>query len=127
MNKKYLLYFSLVLFASTAVSAVVFSSAAHKHEIAQLATATTCSGHVGYHYLRKEPTETESGHKEFWACCKCHQQFLAQPEGSFETVDDGYMTGGLDSNHIAYLPRTGSDIPVDSDGGEDSWGDIDWF
>ena len=89
------------------------------------AHATECDTHNGYHYSYKAPTETESGHKEFWTCCKCHQSFIVEPEGSFVDADDSTMTGGLDINHIAYLAPTGDSIVVSEDDGD--WGDIDWF
>lgn len=70
-----------------------------------LVHATECE-HAGNHYERKDATTTESGHKEFWACCKCNQQFLEQPaEGTFVDAPDSAMIGGLDDTHIAYIPQ----------------------
>lgn len=42
--------------------------------------------HVGYHYVANQATPTKDGNKEFWTCCKCHEQFLSTPEyGSWTT------------------------------------------
>lgn len=64
----------------------------------------SCVEHVGYHYGYKAPEIGLAGHQEFWACCKCHQQFLEQPSGNFTDSYDFYMTGGIDEHHIAYIP-----------------------
>ena len=67
-----------------------------------------CTHHMGYHYLAKAPDMNNPGHKEFWACCICNHQYLEKPEGEFITRADEYMIGGLDENHIAYLPPSNS-------------------
>lgn len=72
--------------------------------------------HEGYHYHEKAPTLTESGHKEFWACCKCQEQYVVQPAtGNFVTQDDALMVGGLDATHIAYLPPITQGYRVERD------------
>ena len=68
--------------------------------------ATTCE-HSGNHYALKEADISHSGHKEFWACCKCHESFLENPGGTFVDQDDSMMVGGLDETHIAYLAPKG--------------------
>lgn len=67
----------------------------------QLSVAKGASDiHEGYHYAEKSATSSEAGNKEFWACCLCHEQFLEQPEGSFQ---DRTLTETLADNHIAYV------------------------
>lgn len=68
-----------------------------------LSQAAECNYHHGYHYLAKEATIDEAGHKEFWACCECGHQYLSLPNGEFITQSDEYMTGDIDENHIAYI------------------------
>lgn len=60
--------------------------------------------HSGNHYAAKAPTAAESGYKEFWVCCECHESFLAKPEGTFDDADATTMVGGVGAEHIAYLP-----------------------
>ena len=72
------------------------------------AEATECSYHHGYHYATKDPTIDQPGHKEFWACCECHHQYLVKPNGEFIDRDDSEMIGGLNQDHIAYLPPASS-------------------
>ena len=74
-----------------------------EHQTFLSAKASTCE-HVGYHYSAKEATNSESGWKEFWVCCKCHESFLEKPDGNFVDQDSSKMVGGVDKNHIAYLP-----------------------
>lgn len=60
--------------------------------------------HSGYHYEELLPEIGAAGHKEFWACCKCHEAFLEKPEkGVFTDQDDSLMTGEIDEEHIAYI------------------------
>ena len=80
------------------------------------ANAAECAHHHGYHYAAKEATIDQPGHKEFWACCECHHQYLVRPEGDFIDRDDSEMIGVIDEGHIAYIP------PANSGGGDgDYW------
>lgn len=85
-------------------------------DLSLITHATECDGHVGYHYSYKAPTKTESGHLEFWTCCKCRQPFVAKPAGSFLDADDSSMTGGLDVGHAAYLASTEDSVFAGEDG-----------
>ena len=60
--------------------------------------------HFGYHYEELLPEIEIAGHKEFWTCCKCHEEFLEKPEnGAFVDQEDALMTGEIDEGHIAYI------------------------
>jgi len=60
-----------------------------------------CS-HEGNHYEAVDATCSKAGSKEFWACCKCHEQFLEQPAG--EWADQGPYSGEeLLDTHLAYV------------------------
>lgn len=106
MKKKYLI---LSLIASMTFSAaVVFAS--FKTSSFASPKAQTCE-HVGNHYSMKAATETESGWKEFWVCCKCHEVYLTMPEGQFVDNDASQMTGGVNYGHPAYIaPLSGEYI-----------------
>lgn len=70
----------------------------------KLAHAVFLCEHSGYHYEELLPEIGAAGHKEFWACCKCHEAFLEKPEkGAFVDQDDSLMTGEMDEEHIAYI------------------------
>ena len=56
--------------------------------------------HEGFHYAALEATTEDSGHKEFWTCCKCHETFAADPGvGVFAEGDEEDMTGGIPSGY----------------------------
>lgn len=60
--------------------------------------------HNGYHYLAKEPTITEPGNLEFYACSECaYVSLVKEDEG---TYIDTILTHPLSPDHIAYLPPT---------------------
>ncbi len=70
----------------------------------KLAHADFVCEHSGYHYEELLPEIDNAGHKEFWACCKCHEAFLEKPEkGVFVDQDDSLMSGEIDEEHIAYI------------------------
>lgn len=99
MNKKF------IVFGLIAVSACALAGGAlsfNPNFTAAFAGSTCDDGHNGYHYTAVEATYENSGNKEFWTCCTCHQQFLAQPEGTFVDQDLTAAIGGFDSTHIAY-------------------------
>ena len=57
--------------------------------------------HHGYHYLRKEPTSSTPGNKEFYACDECsYVSLVKEDEGQYV---DTYLTYDLSDTHIAYL------------------------
>ena len=102
MKKRFLLVALLTLACS--VSAAIIASSPSKEVNYVHTDAIECISHEGYHYAYKAPTIDSPGHREFWACCKCQHQYLERPEGHFVDQDDAYMIGGIDINHIAYLP-----------------------
>ena len=68
-------------------------------------TACTLFGYILLTFTNFSVDIFYYGHREFWACCVCHEQFLEEPlDGNFVDAEDSNMVGGLDSNHIAYLP-----------------------
>ncbi len=70
--------------------------------------------HSGNHYLAKEATCGEAGNKEFYACCKCVEQFLTYPGGSFKEA--GQYNEPLNQSHIAYVAPTGNHPSFDDEG-----------
>ncbi len=67
--------------------------------------AVECTYHEGYHYAAKAATDDESGWKEFWACCKCHHQYIGSaPAGNWVDQSEDNMDGVVDKNHIAFIP-----------------------
>lgn len=67
----------------------------------------TSGEHFGYHYAAKDPTCTEPGNLEFWACCDCHHQYLTNPGGTFIDRPVDEAVGGIGPDHIAYVAPTG--------------------
>ena len=65
----------------------------------------TCE-HAGNHYTYNAPTLTESGTKEYWACCKCHEHFLSYTDGSWVENGLGNIT---DSSDDRFVPAISSD------------------
>ena len=57
--------------------------------------------HHGYHYLAKEPTSTQPGNKEFYACDECQYVSLTKEDNG--TYIDAVLAYDLPTNHIAYL------------------------
>ncbi len=108
MSKKTIVLAILLTSFSLGIGSITISHLVPNNIV--VTSACPCDGHVGYHYAKKDPTKTESGHKEFWTCCKCHQQFLEEQEGAFYDVDDSAMTGGLSEEHIAYLAPLGEPV-----------------
>ena len=102
MKKRFLLVSLLTL--ASAISVAIITSSPIKDAGLIHTNATECTVHEGYHYAFKAPTIDSPGHLEFWTCCICQHQYLVRPEGNFVDQDDAYMTGGIDTNHIAYLP-----------------------
>ena len=62
--------------------------------------------HAGNHYTYNAPTLTESGTKEYWACCKCHEHFLSYTDGSWVENGLGNIT---DSSDDRFVPAISSD------------------
>lgn len=115
--KKKKIFVALMIGLLGVSSAIIVCSKTTK-SIQTISSAETpkCAHHHGYHYAAKEPTIDQPGHLEFWACCECHHQYLEQPTGDFIDRDDIEMSGGLNEDHIAYLP------PVAEGGGDgDYW------
>lgn len=95
------------LFGAIAVGAGSLAILSKYNTLFAQAINDECSYHHGNHYLAKSPTESEPGWKEFWACCSCHHQYIdSAPNGEWVDLDSQYMTGGVGSGHIAYLPPT---------------------
>ncbi len=89
MNKKLKRFLTLSSISAAFVGILVCSSKIELYKN----DAVECS-HVGYHYGLVNATTTEGGHFEFWTCCKCHQNYLIKPSGSF-TDASIIQSGGL--------------------------------
>lgn len=59
--------------------------------------------HTGAHYLRTEPSHTQSGNVEFWMCDKCNETFLTKPNNlKWEEKEVDFQ---ISSNHPAFLAK----------------------
>ena len=86
-----------------AVTTIAIGIATFETRKGAFVNATECE-HEGFHYSAKAADIDEHGHKEFWACCKCHETFLSNPGGTFVDADDSTMSGGMAPSHVAYIP-----------------------
>ena len=69
-----------------------------------LLTNGDCSvSHNGYHYSSIDSTCLESGRKEFWTCCTCHEVFLERPAGTFVDRGTAQYSYELPDNVVAPL------------------------
>ena len=100
MKKRHTLAVSCLV--SVAFLTMGIAIAANREQV--FVKAEPCE-HSGNHYAAKAANVDEHGHKEFWACCKCHEQWLEEPAvGTFVDADDSAMSGGMLPGHIAYIP-----------------------
>lgn len=109
MNLKKL---ALAFFAVTTTgAAVVVASVSNSNSV--LTLASECD-HEGNHYEKREASQSSSGTKEYWVCCKCHQHFLAQPEPKdlYTWEDAGIAPIISDINDDRYIPN-GTVVTVD--------------
>ena len=95
---------ALAFFASMTVGSVV-TVAAISNSDSILALAQECD-HVGNHYTQLDANDVNSGTKEYWVCCKCHEHFLSQPEPktSYTWNDAGVASRISDSSDDRYIP-----------------------
>ena len=105
MKKKIILFAALT--CTTLSVAAVYGTKAFNKTL----YASECN-HVGNHYNALEATCSKAGHEEFWACCKCLQQFTTNPGGTW--TDKGTTT--VDATHLAYIAPTGVHTYVSSTG-----------
>ena len=70
---------------------------------AVFASAIDCN-HIGNHYLEKTNTVTDSGIKEYWVCCICHQHFFEKPL-SGEWEEQGIADVEVDEDDDRYIPE----------------------
>lgn len=54
--------------------------------------------HVGYHYEANSFSATKDGNKEFWVCCKCHNQYLENP-GSGKWTTQSFDKAAFDKSY----------------------------
>lgn len=71
---------ALTVLSSMAVISV--GVAASEGSVDTIVNAENCS-HEGNHYTQLVPTSENSGCKEYWVCCKCHEHYLTQPSGTW--------------------------------------------
>ena len=103
--KKKRLFLITSLISACLLGLGVFSFSIHNNSILAKAETPECAYHHGNHYAAKAPTTSESGWQEFWACCECHHQYVGSaPTGDWVDQDEASMSGGVGSEHIAYLP-----------------------
>lgn len=101
-KKKILLLLSISVTAATICAVVPMMG----NTGSILGATNECSHHHGNHYLANDPTCSESGNLEFWACCDCLTQYTVKPDGDW--VDCGVYSGNpLSPEHVAYVAPTG--------------------
>ena len=99
----------LSIFAVLCSGAIAFALGLKRSVNYVEAGVAECAYHHGNHYEAKAPTNSEFGWQEFWACCECHHQYIGEaPSGDWTDLNSSYMTGGIDSEHVAYLPPLSS-------------------
>ncbi|MCQ2742038.1 MAG: hypothetical protein MJ239_01900 [Bacilli bacterium] len=103
MKKKVLL---VALSASMVGTVGVAAAAGNAIANPFVAGDTPCS-HIGNHYAAKGPTNEESGHYEFWSCCKCHETFTSFVEGSWTNTDFSKVVG-WNAENPAYIAPLGT-------------------
>lgn len=90
--------------------------------------ASAVCEHEGNHYSQLDATKSESGTKEYWVCCKCHEHYLSLPSsgiwtdagvaGSVTSGDDRYIDPIIDvqSELLAALKEMGMTGTANADG-----------
>ena len=106
MRKKKFLYFAAGFGAIATLGLSVLGVKA-----ALPTTATECE-HVGNHYEAVGATQLHAGNQEFWACCNCHEQFIAQPATGTWTDMGAYAGETLDAAHPAYVAPAAADAVI---------------
>ena len=106
MRKKKFLYFAAGFSAVATLGLGVLGVKA-----ALPTTATECE-HVGNHYEAVGATQLHAGNQEFWACCNCHEQFIAQPATGTWTDMGAYAGETLDAAHPAYVAPAAADAVI---------------
>lgn len=93
----------------------------------QYSASAVCE-HEGNHYSQLDATKSESGTKEYWVCCKCHEHYLSLPSsgiwtdagvaGSVTSGDDRYIDPIIDvqSELLAVLKEMGMTGTANADG-----------
>ena len=108
MNKKK--FMMMMLGTAMAIGCVTFASAGLVNNLTLAGEPCANGNHVGNHYSAHDATCETAGNKEFWACCVCQQQFLANPGGNWTDKDN--LSASLEDNHVAYVEPTGHDYGV---------------
>lgn len=62
--------------------------------------------HEGNHYTAKSATKQNTGIREYWVCCKCHEHFLETTEGTWINAGTANIT--IDSSDDRFIPKTNS-------------------
>ena len=94
---------ALAFFATVTTGSVV-TIAAVSNSNSIFAMAQECD-HVGNHYTRLASTAEQSGTKEYWVCCICHEHFLSEPQplGVYTWEEAGVASQILDENDDRYV------------------------
>ncbi len=93
---------AMVLLAVTGTAVPVVAAVSQGNSFSLRAEGETCE-HEGHHYSAKATTKDASGIKEYWVCCKCHEHFLYEIDGSW--TDAGVASGITDQNDDRYIPQ----------------------
>ena len=100
MTKKNKLAVALLL-TSVSTCVAVAGLTVNQKSVFALAEGQECS-HQGNHYTERYATDTQSGCKEYWVCCKCHEHFLTEQEGTW--TDLGEAKEIVDASDDRYSP-----------------------
>jgi len=91
----------LILTSLSAVAIMGISLAATNTSFAKGSGEGTV--HNGNHYDRINPSRSETGCKEYWICCECHEIFLTRPaEGTWN--NKGTYQRITDTEDSRYIP-----------------------
>lgn len=86
------------------ISGTTIAAGAVLSDSSIMTIASDCS-HEGNHYDALSATQTSSGTKEYWVCCKCHEHYLTKPSGNW--TDAGVAAQINDENDNRYIPFVG--------------------
>lgn len=94
----------LKLLAATVLTSLglVAVGVAAREPMSTIVNAAEGCQHEGNHYTQRYATETQSGCKEYWVCCKCHEHYLTQPSGTWS--DSGEAKEIVDASDDRYSP-----------------------
>ena len=94
----------LIAFAMTFASCAAVCAAVNVLSDHHLSAEAAVCSHEGNHYTLLVPTNTRTGVKEYWVCCKCHQHFTTKTSGTWNDAGQAKtISDSADDRFIAKL------------------------